>query len=527
MTTLAAHDARPATGAKTRWSAAEVRVLVAAVLASGMAFIDASGLNVVLPALQADFNATGPQLLWVVSAYSLPVAALLLLGGALGDRIGRRRLFMAGIASFAAASVACGLAPGAGWLIAFRTCQGIAAAFMIPGSLSLIAATFAPERRGAAIGIWSACSVLLTALGPVVGGMLAGAGVWRGLFYINIPLALVALGLLRQAPIDSIDQAATRKIDIAGAVCSVVGLAGINFGLIEASTRGFADPAILASLAIGFAGLLLFVAVERRASEPMLPLELFHSRPFTAACVLTLTFYSSLYGLLFFLSLNLIQVQDYSAMQAGLAQLPVMLPILVLAPVVGRIYDRRGPRLLLALGPVAAGAGFLLLTGPGLTAGPGEFWREFLPPLAMIGLAMGLTVVPLSTLVVNSVPGQHAGLASGINSMLSRLSSVLGAAALGPLVLMTFTTALTRDVASIPLSAETQRSVTADSIKLAAMEPPTDVPPEAAEQLRLAVHRSYLHAFRTAACVCAAVVGLATVIAAFLLRRPPLTEAPG
>jgi hypothetical protein len=317
------------------------------------------------------------------------------------------------------------------------------------------------------------------------------------------------------------------RIDLAGAVCSCLGLAGLNYGLIAASVHGFARVVPLVALTVGIADVALFVVVERHAAAPMLPLELFRRPRFTAACLLTLTFYSSLYGLLFFLSLNLIQVQGYEAVQAGLAQLPVMLPILLLAAPVGRWIDRRGPGLLLAIGPIVAGLGFLMLARPGITAGPAAYWTQFLPALATIGIAMGLTVVPLSTTVVNSVPAQHAGLASGLNSALSRLSSVFGTAMLGPIVLFVFGGALAQDVDSLPLADETRQTVMSEAVNLAAADVAADLRPDTAQQLRQSIRAAYVRAFRTATCACALATFAAAVATFCLMRSSQSTEGAG
>src|SRR6266540_499832 len=297
-------------------------VLIATILASSMAFIDGSALNVALPALQADLHATGAQLLWIVNAYLLMLAALILVGGSLGDRLGRKKVFMAGIGLFMLASLACGLAPTVELLIGARVIQGIGGALMIPGSLAIIGASFGAEQRGRAIGTWSAATTLVTIAGPVLGGFLAGAGLWRGVFLINLPLGIAALLVLYFKVSESRDETVDRAIDYLGAILVALGLAGLTYGFISAPTRGFDDIQSAGALVVGVGALAAFVVVESRTPHPMLPLRLFRSRTFSGTNLLTLFLYGALSVGIFFLSLNLVQVQGYSQSLAGLAFTP-------------------------------------------------------------------------------------------------------------------------------------------------------------------------------------------------------------
>ncbi|MBT4865646.1 MAG: DHA2 family efflux MFS transporter permease subunit, partial [Planctomycetaceae bacterium] len=447
------------------------------------------------------------------------VAALLLLGGALGDHFGRRRIFMAGITIFAVASLACGLAAGTRSLIAARAIQGLGAALMIPGSLSLISATFEPSRRGRAIGVWSACSVVMTALGPILGGLLAQAGLWRGVFFVNLPLALLSLVILKVKVPEDIDETTSRPLDYGGALLSVVGLASFNYGLIEAASRGWHDPFVVTGTVTGIICLAAFARVERRAAAPLLPLDLFHDHTLVAACFQTLCFYSGLFGMMFFLSLNLIQVQQYDPAFAGLAQLPLMLLVVLLSPMAGRLVDRYGPRLPLVIGGTLASLGFLVLAQTGLTAGPREYWSSFLPALTLLGLAMGISAAPLSTTVMNSVQHEQTGVGSGINSTLSRLSAVLGVAVLGLVALLSFEHSLMSQVSELHLSSEETAILANESIKLAEAQPPPGMPVEAAAAVKLEIKRAYITAFRNVSYVCAGTVGFSTLITAALIPR--------
>lgn len=497
-------------------------VLLAAVLASSMAFIDATALNVALPAIQKQLRCTGAELLWILNAYALVVAALLLLGGGMGDRFGRKRMFIVGIGLFAVASLACGGAANTKWLIAARAFQGLGAALMIPGSLSLISSTFEPSRRGRAIGTWSAFSVIMTALGPILGGLFAHAGFWRGVFWINLPLAVLCLAILvGKVPKTRGDGVMSGPPDYAGAVLSVLGLAALNYGLIESAARSWHDPLVAAALTLGAVCLAAFIWVELRATDPLLPLSMFRDRTLIAACLQTLCFYSGLFGTMFFLSLNLIQVQHYNPAVAGLAQLPLMLLVVVVSPLAGRLVDRHDPRLSLTAGGSLAAVGFLLLARPELTSGPDSYWTTFLPPLALLGLAMGLSATPLSTTVMNRVQQHQMGVASGLNATLSRLSAVLGVAVLGMVALFVFDRSLTSRAPALNLTAAESTILARESKKLVEAIPPPGMPPAKANAVKSAIKLAYVTSFRMVSYVCAVSVASSTLLVAWLL--PPKT----
>jgi EmrB/QacA subfamily drug resistance transporter len=502
-------DDRTATG---RW------VVFAAVLASSMAFIDQTALNLALPALQTDLRTSGPGLLWLVNAYGLVVAALLLAGGALGDRYGRKRIFMLGIALFSGASLACGLAPSVGMLIAARAVQGVGGALMIPGSLALISAFFAADRRGKAIGTWSACCVVVTALGPVAGGLLAQAGLWRGIFLLNLPLAVIALLVLALRVPESRRKDVPIGVDYAGAVTAAIGLACLNYGLIEAADRGLRDGPTLGALGGGVVALLLFIVVEARAVSPMLPLELFQTRLFTAAVLLTVCVFAAFHGMLFFLSLNLIQVQGYDASLAGLAQLPVMLCLVVLSRWTGRLADRYGPRPLLLVGSILVGGGFFLLALPGVTAGPTDFWVHFLPGLAVLGVGLALTLTPLNTVTMGAVPGDRSGLASAISASASRLAGVCGLALLGALALVIFRQFLTVEVEAHALPPEVGALLRSEAAQLGNAQPPAGLDPGSTAAASAAIRDAFVRTFRVVACTAAGLAWLGTLIVGCMMR---------
>jgi EmrB/QacA subfamily drug resistance transporter len=362
----------------------------------------------------------------------VPLTALLLAAGALGDLHGRRRVFAIGIALFALASLACGLAPRSSVLVAARAVQGAGAALMIPGSLALIAATFPAERLGRAVGAWSALSVVAMALGPVLGGALAERGLWRGVFLLNLPPALAALALLARVPESRSGESAAR-FDLAGTTLALAGLLGLCYGLLAAPERGWTDARVMGALSFGLALLAVFARVEARAARPMLPLALFRSRALAVAAAVTLLLYAAFHGWMVFVPLHLVNAQGYDELQAGLAQLPLLALLVLLSPLAGRLVDRRGARLPLTLGTALTTLGFLGFRAAGHTAGPSEYATRFLPSFLALGAGLGLCIAPLSTLVVASVGRERFALASGINSTLSRLAGVLGVALLGAL----------------------------------------------------------------------------------------------
>lgn len=492
-------------------------VLVATILGSSMVFLDGSTVNVALPALQASLGATVVDVQWVVNAYTLLLASLLLLGGALGDRYGRRRVFVLGVALFSLASAACGLAPDTLTLILARALQGAAGALLTPGSLALLYAHFPHDRRGAAIGLWSGFSAITSGAGPVVGGWLIDTLSWRWVFFLNLPLALtVVIVALARVP-ESRDPDGRGRPDLAGAATATLGLGALVFALLESSVLGFGDPRIWIAGVLGLVLLALFPTVERRARHPMVPLRLFRERAFRGANLLTLLVYAALGGLLFFLPMNLIQVQGFSATAAGAALLPFVVLMFTLSRWSGGLVARVGARRPLIIGPLLVAVAFVLFAVPGTDAG---YWTGFLPAVAMLGLGMALTVAPLTTTVMEAAPAPLAGTASGINNAVSRLAGLLAITLLGLVMLGVFGARLTQRLRELPLPDGTVRAMLGARTDLAALRPPAGLPVELARQARAAVQDAFVAGFRAVALGMAALALLGSVVAWRTLDAP-------
>ena len=412
-------DASGLLGADTprgRW------VLAAATLGSGMAILDGSVVNVALRRIGEDLDASVPQLQWVVNAYLLSLASLILVGGALGDRHGRRRVFTIGVVWFGVASAACALAQTATQLMAARLVQGIGAALLTPGSLALIQGSFRPADRGRVIGRWAGLSGIAAAVGPVVGGWVVDAASWRWIFWVNVPIAAAIVWVTTRHVPESCDRRAPVRFDVPGAVLAVVGLGGVTYALIEAGTR-YAVPAG----GVGAAALVLFLLVEARSPQPMMPLHLYGSRVFSAANAMTLLVYGALGAMTFFLVLQLQVSMGYSPMMAGLATIPITLALLLLSGRAGALATRLGPRPMMSVGPVVCGSGVFLLRGLDASS---DYWTDVLPGLVLFSLGLATLVAPLTTAVLAAAPDRFAGVASGINNAVARTGSLLAVAAL-------------------------------------------------------------------------------------------------
>ena len=492
-------------------------VLVATTLASSMAFIDGTVVNVALPALQANLNATIVDVQWVIEAYSLVLAALLLAGGSLGDHYGRRRVFLIGVTLFACASAWCGLAPDIHQLIVARGVQGLGAALLVPGSLAIISSSFPENERGRAIGTWSGFSAITTAIGPVIGGWLIEHVSWRAVFFINIPIALLIILIsLRSVPESSDTE--SKGLDWWGAILGAFGLGALVYGLIESSRLGFGDRSVIAALVAAAALFSLFVIIEARVPNPMLPLALFRSRTFTGANLLTFLLYGALGGTLFFLPLNLIQVQGYSATAAGAALLPFILIISSLSRWSGGLIAKYGPKLPLIVGPLIAAFGFTLFILPDVG---GNYWTNFFPAIVVLGLGMAVSVAPLTTTVMNSVMQNRVGIASGVNNAVARGAGLLAIAVLGIVMLCVFDDGLDRHLAGGKLSASNLQTLRAQRTRLAAVALPENQDPATRQLIRHTVDESFVSGFRVIMATGAALAVASAGIAFTLIGQTP------
>ncbi|WP_053569036.1 MFS transporter [Caballeronia cordobensis] len=483
--------------------------LAATILGSSMAFIDGSVVNVALPSIQRELGASIAAMQWVVDAYLLFLGALVLVGGSMGDKLGRRKVFIAGIAIFTAASAACGAAPGMGWLIAARALQGVGAALLVPGSLAIIGAVFEGEARGRAIGTWAGVGAITSSVGPAAGGWLVDVYSWRAIFFLNLPLAAATIALALAAVPDSHDADAPQTLDWPGAAATAAGLAALTFGLTEAPSRGFADPLVLGMVGAGVALLAAFVAIEARSRDPMVPLDIFRSRDFSGANLVTLLLYFGLGGALFFLPFTLIRAYGYSATEAGAAVLPMPLIIGLLSRFTGGLTGRFGARALLIAGPCVAGLGFAML---GLPFVAGSYWAGFLPALVVLGVGLTITVAPLTTTVMASVPGERAGVASGINNAVARVAGLLAIAVLGIVFVRAHDAALSARLDRLHVPRQSMSVLDADVLPAAPAEPATPLARAQAEAIAEALRAV---ALLSAACA----FGAAGVASATIRRK--------
>jgi EmrB/QacA subfamily drug resistance transporter len=493
--------------------------LVACILGSAIVFLDGTVVNVALPRLRADLGASLADQQWIVESYLLTMGALVLVGGSLGDLLGRRRVFAVGVAGFGATSLMCAVAPDPGVLIAFRALQGVAAALLVPSTLAIITATFDGDERGAAIGSWTAWTSGAIAVGPPVGGLLVDAISWRVIFFMNVPLVLVCLWLIARA-VPPFPRDPTRHVDLLGAALCTLALGGPVFALIDEPRHGFGDPMVLIPLVGGVLLGALFVLYEARvARDPMLPLDLFRSRNFAVGNAATLTIYAGLGAATFFVAIFLQQVAGYSALEGGLALTPITVMLVGLSRRWGRLAARYGPRLFMGVGPIVAGAGLALFAR--LDAS-GDFLTGVLPASILFGLGMSMTVAPLTATVLEAVDQRHAGVASGVNNAVARIAGLLAIAVVGAVVASAFSSALD---SRLPPRLDPAAARAVDEAKrspLTVVSPPPSVPDAA--QLRAAEVHAAVTAFRTGTLTSAALVIAGGLLALAGIENPRRRE---
>ena len=490
-----------------------VWVLIAAILGSSLAFIDGTVVNIALPAIQSGLHATSKDLQWVVESYALSLASLLLVGGSFGDSYGRKKVFLFGTALFAIGSAWCAFVGSIEGLIAARTVQGIGAAFLVPGSLSLISSAYPPSTRGRAIGTWSGFTAMMGAGGPVLGGWMVEHFSWRSVFVLNLPLAAVVVGITLWRVKESKNEKLDKSLDWSGALLASIGLGGITYALVEASEK---ESGVLVAASAGVIALIAFLIREARCPAPMVPLALFKSRTFAGANLITFFLYSGLGGILYFLPFTLIHIHHYSAAEAGAALLPLILIIFVLSRWTGGLVATYGARAPLTVGSIIVAAGFALLAWPGVG---GSYLKTFFAPVVVLGLGMAICVAPLTTSVMNAVPENQSGVASGVNNAISRVAGLLAVAVFGLVLSVLFNKSLDLHLLPLGLSQVMQQQVNEQRALLGAA-----VNPDA--RVMEATRESFIFGFRVIVLI-ASSLALASAISAWVLldhdkkRRKP------
>ena len=491
--------------------------LTATILASSMAFIDTTALNVILPSLQRDLAADGSDLFWVLNSYLLMLASLIIVGGSLGDRMGRVRVFNWGIIVFTIGSLLCGLAPTIEFLIIFRTVQGIGGAFMIPGSLSIISAVFSKEDKGKAIGTWSAATTIVTICGPVLGGALADIGWWRQIFFINLPLGIFSIYILSKKVPES-RESDSSAIDWKGAITLVLSLTLITLGFLEMPELGVDHWMVVSSLIIGVILLIVFIYLENHIHAPMMPLELFANRTFSGVNLLTFFLYAALGAMMLFLSLNVIQIQGYSQFQAGLTFLPFTGTMVVLARIMGGMTDKYGARRFLIAGPIITGLGIAWLSQVGMTLGPSEYWTTYFPGFMVFAVGMSITVVPLTTAVMNSVDKKRSGIASGINNSITRISSTFINAILGATAIYLFSDFVADKIGSLELSNSLTQKIMEEARNLGEAKAPDNLHASIQRQINSIYASSFVRTYEWVGIMNAVLAFTSGILAFFMVK---------
>jgi len=492
---------RDAISARERWT------LVATIVGSSLVFIDGSVVGLALPTIQRVFHASAADVQWIVEAYGLALAALMLFGGALGDRYGRRRIFAIGVAIFAVASLACAFAPNLAFLIAGRVVQGVGGMLLAPASLAIIGACFEGKKRDRAYAAWTAYTTLFGMVGPALGGLLIDHFGWPSVFYINLPLAAVVLWATHAHIGESKNDAIHGKLDVLGASLATVGLGALTYALISSTAFGWGSARVVAAIVVGVASLAAFVPVEARAAAPIMPLSLFRNRTFAGVNGETLLLYG-ITSLFYFLPFDMIQAHGYSATQAAVASLPLLACLVAFARLGTSLMGRIGARAILCIGPTIAGLGCALL---GVFEGGGTYWTSFFPGLVVVGLGMGLTVAPLTATVMSSADPHYIGSASGINSAISRMAGLLAIAGLGALLWFSFNTRLDATLAATHATQAQRAAVAVERPKMSA----TTI---ADPRLHAAILNAYRRGFADISYACAALALLGALIAGLTIE---------
>lgn len=482
-----------------------------------MAFIDGSALNVVLPSLQRDLAAEGIDLFWILNSYLLMLAALIIVGGSLGDKLGRVKIFKVGIIIFMVGSFFCGFAGDVFQMILFRSVQGIGGAMMIPGSLAIISSVFDASEKGKAIGTWSSTTTIVTICGPVLGGVLADAGLWRFIFFLNIPLGLLSLYAL-QFKVPESREEGSRYIDWFGGLTIATGLGLMTYGFLEMPEKGMTDLVVWTTLVVGVLLITVFIRHESRIEEPMVPLGLFNNSTFSGVNILSFFLYAGLGGIMLFLSLNIIQVQGYSQTQAGLTFLPFSLLMIVIGKMMGSLTDKYGARRFLIFGPLITAAGMFWLSIIGITTGPSAYWTTYFPGFIVFALGMSITVVPLTTAVMTSVDDNQSGIASGINNSVTRISGTFVNAILGAFAIILFSSQVEAQLIGLEISGENYAAVLQEAEKLGDASA-SFLPASLQDRVDSIFDRSFVHVYQQVGMLSAALAVISSVVAFFTVSK--------
>jgi EmrB/QacA subfamily drug resistance transporter len=483
-----------------------------------MAFIDSTALNVILPSLQKDLNASGTDLFWMLNSYLLMLASLIILGGSLGDKLGRVKVFKFGILVFTLGSILCGFAMDELQLIIFRGIQGIGGAFMIPGSLSIISSVFTPEEKGKAIGTWSAATTVVTVCGPVLGGALADLGLWRAIFFINVPLGIASYVILHMK-VPETKEPGSSKIDWLGASVLTFSLLALTYGFLGMPEWGYTHPMVIGTLLMGTLALIAFILIENNKEDPMIPLSIFKNTTFSGVNFLSFLLYAALGAMMLFLSLNIIQIQGYSQLQAGLTFLPFSFLMITIARRMGVLTDKYGARPFLIMGPIVTGTGMLLLSFIGLTKGPTTYWFTFFPPFLVFAFGMAMTVVPLTTAVMNAVDVSKSGIASGINNSITRISGTFMNAFLGAFAILFFVSAVDRSIAEIPVSSADKALILSEAANFGEASLREGLITNSTDTINRIYDASFIQTYRGVGLISAVMAYLSAIFAFFMVKK--------
>jgi len=491
-------------------------ILAATIIGAGLVYLDGTIVTVALPQIQADFDASMSHLQWLIDIYILFLTVPILVAGSLSDRYGRKKFFAVGLAGFTLASVVCGMATEFNQLIIARVFQGISGAIMIPGSLAILNASFPPEIRGKTVGTWSAFTPVATAMGPLLGGWLVDNVSWRAAFLVNLPVGLMGLYLtLRYVP-ESRSESVPEKQDWLGAGLITLGLGALIFGLIEGPTRGWVDPSVWVSIVLSVICLAGFVYVETHSKHPMIPFSLFKHRVFSGVTLMTFILYFAMSGVFFFLTLNLQQIQRFSATQAGAAFMPVIILIFLLSRWSGNFSDRSGPRRLMIIGPVLIAVGFFMYMTAGAMA---NYWITFLPATVVFGIGLGITVAPLTVVALGAVPIQQSGLASGVSNAVSRVATMLAVALLGFVMVLTFGASLERETQDLPLTDGHRQFMERQALNLGGAKPPPGLATELVATVDAIIDEAFVDAFRAMMGLCGVLALVSAVVAGLTISN--------